>query len=114
MRLEATHGIVGESLGQDSSFSSMQILVNGAVSAIRSWIHWKCRIEIGFFDIGFESIDLLQCRIGVYGKTVRSVSNEIAVLLVKTVEIKVSSAIPGLMDGIPVCETSKKRSRILC
>ena len=113
VRLQPSHRTVGECLREHSPLPSMKALVNGTVSAPCSFGSREDRVETGFPDIGFETVNALQGSVCVYGDGIRAIADYIAVLLVEMVEIEVSMSGPGVVDRVEVCHAAKERTWVL-
>jgi hypothetical protein len=55
--LHTLDGIISETVGQDPTLAGMRCFVDGAVSVSCPWVHGECVVEVGFTDVGFETID---------------------------------------------------------
>jgi len=88
----------------------MQAFVNGAVRTPCTFACRECRVEIGFLDIGLEAVDAMQGRIGIDGDGIWTIADDISIFLVEPIEIQMPGAFPGMVDRVPICDASKKRT----
>lgn len=61
---------------ENTSFSAMGNLVNGAVDAEKLLLGWENRVELRFLNVRLAAIDGFQCRIGVERETIWSISKD--------------------------------------
>jgi len=71
------------------------------------------RVEIGFLDVGLETINSMQGRICIDRDGVWTIADDISIFSMQPVKVQVPSTFPGMVHRIPIGNTSKERAGVL-
>lgn len=93
---------------KNSPLASMSGFVDAAVRVECILGRGKHGVENGLLNVGAMAIDGFQGGVSVDGDAVGAETVDGSVLLVAAVEFEVAVAGPGVVDGVPVCETCKE------
>jgi hypothetical protein len=110
--LQAAHGGVAEALRQYAALPGVQGLGYGGVGRPGALLCGKGRVELGLLHVGFEAVDGLHGGVGVEGDAVWPIAHDGPIALVQGVEVQMALAAPGVVDGVPIGETTEEGPRV--
>lgn len=104
-------GAIRESMREDSSLPSMELLVSGVV---RIWgrVHERV-VKLGFPDVGSEPVDFFERCIGVEGQRVRAKANHRPIDLMQPPELKMPVSLPCVVEHVGISELGQYGAWVL-
>lgn len=106
--LHLLHGALRKGLGHDTALASMDLLVTRVVR-VGGRVD-KGIVELGLADVCAEAVDLLEGLVGVEADRIWAETNDRAVSLVHAPKLKLSVALPGVVELVAICDLGKERT----